>query len=113
MEKGIEVLGSEHAQKAAVLCGPGELLPTKLEISRSDKDAGRMTISYPIDFGKTLNVAAFQFGYKEWPHEKWIVPANHEELTKSFEGRGKTGPRSTEGISPMPPYNIATTLTTP
>lgn len=72
MEKAIEVLGSEHAQNSVTLCGPG-----------------KAAISYPIDFGKTLNVAAFTFGHKEWPHEKWIVPANHEELAALFKGWGK------------------------
>ena len=30
------------------------------------------------------------YGYDVWPHEKWIVPAKHEELAKAFEGWGKT-----------------------
>lgn len=46
-------------------------------------------MSYPIDFGKTLNVIAFTFGRKEWPHEKWIVPAEHGELATEFKGWGK------------------------
>ena len=29
-------------------------------------------------------------GYDAWPHEKWIVPADHEALAKLFEGWGKT-----------------------
>ena len=89
MEKGVEVLGSEHAQNSTVLCGPGKLLRTDPEIGRSDIEIGHMTVSYPIDSGKTLNIAAFNFGLEKWPHEKWIVPANYEELVKSFEGWGK------------------------
>ena len=48
-----------------------------------------MVLSYPIDSGKTLNLVATEFGLKEWPHEKWIVPKKHEELTKSYEGWGE------------------------
>lgn len=50
---------------------------------------GKAAMSYPINSGKTLNVAAFTFGRKEWPHEKWIVPAEHEELSTAFKGWGK------------------------
>lgn len=56
---------------------------------QADNLTGRAAISYPIDFGKSLNVAAFDFGHKEWPHENWIVPAEHEELTALFKGWGK------------------------
>ena len=37
MEKGVEVLGSEHAQNSTVLCGPGKLLRTDPEIGQFDK----------------------------------------------------------------------------
>ncbi|KAM0804556.1 hypothetical protein BDR22DRAFT_836467 [Usnea florida] len=72
METAIEALGSEHAQSAVGLCGPGKL-----------------ALSYPIDSGKTLNIAAFEFGHKEWPHDKWIVPAEKGKLAAEFKSWGK------------------------
>ncbi|CAD6584842.1 MAG: hypothetical protein ASARMPREDX12_001769 [Alectoria sarmentosa] len=72
MEKAIEALGSEHAQNSTTLCG-----------------LGKGAISYPIDFGKSLNVAVLTFGRKEWPYEQWIVPAKYEEVAASFKGWGK------------------------
>ena len=66
--------------------------------------AGRLALSYPIDFGKTLNVAAFEFGHKAWPHDKWIVPAEHGNLAASFKGWGK--PAQDPIKVPCPdPYN--------
>ncbi|KAF6228837.1 hypothetical protein HO133_006948 [Letharia lupina] len=72
MDRAIEVIGPEDAQNAVVLCGPGQV-----------------ALSYPIDFGKNLNCGVFHFGLKKWPHEKWIVPADHEELTSSFKDWGE------------------------
>lgn len=72
MDKAIEVLGSEHAQNATMLCG-----------------SDRAAMSLPIDFGKTLNIVAFTFGHKEWPHKEWILPADHEELNAAFKGWGQ------------------------
>ena len=46
-------------------------------------------MSLPIDFGKTLNIVAFTFGHKEWPHKEWILPADHEELNAAFKGWGQ------------------------
>lgn len=74
MNKAIEVLGSEHAQNAVTLCGPSKLLSIS-ELMQGNNETGKAAITYPFNFGKTLNVAAFTFGRKEWPHEKWIVPA--------------------------------------
>ena len=56
---------------------------------RVNKEIGKVALSYPINFGKTLNIAAFDFGHKEWPHEKWIVPAKYEDVAKIFKGWGE------------------------
>ncbi len=89
MNKAIELLGSEHAQNAVTLCGPGKRLQQTSNFMQTDEEIGKAALSYPIDFGKSLNVAAFTFDHTEWPHEKWIVPADHKELVSSFKGWGK------------------------
>ena len=91
MDTAVEVLGSEHAKSAVGLCGPGKLLPStpKPNKVQAHRKAGRLALSYPIDFGKTLNIAAFEFGHKEWPHDKWIVPAERGKLAAEFKDWGK------------------------
>ena len=73
---------------------------------QTDSKTGKAAISYPIDFGKTLNVAAFTFGHKEWPHEKWVVPAEHGELAIAFKGWGKAAQGLTK-VSHRCPYGIS------
>ena len=89
MNKAIEALGSEHAQNAVTLCGPGKLLQQAPNSMQADDEKGKATVSYPIDFGKSLYIAAFNFDHAEWKHEQWIVSADHKELTNSFKGWGK------------------------
>ncbi|KAL8659921.1 MAG: hypothetical protein Q9202_006902 [Teloschistes flavicans] len=71
MEVAIERLGAELAQNSIMLLGPG-----------------KATISYPIDFGKTLNIAIMDYEYPKWEHDKWIVPCEHSELVRLFDGWG-------------------------
>ncbi|KAL8662917.1 MAG: hypothetical protein Q9202_004339 [Teloschistes flavicans] len=67
-KSAIEILGEEHAQNATML------------IERC--------LCYPIDFGKTVNIVAFEF-VDHWPHEQRTVPANHSELAAKYTGWGE------------------------
>ena len=66
------------------------------------KKVGGLALSYPIDFGKTLNIAAFEFGHKEWPHDKWIVPAEKGKLAADFKGWGKPAQDLIKVLCPDP-----------
>ncbi|KAI4108699.1 MAG: hypothetical protein L6R37_000863 [Teloschistes peruensis] len=48
----------------------------------------RALLSFLIDFGKTVNIVAFEY-VDDWPHEKWIIPADHSEFAKHHTGWGK------------------------
>ena len=47
-----------------------------------------MILTYPIDFGKILNVVALDF-QDHWPHEKWIMPTRYDVLQQRYSGWGK------------------------
>lgn len=90
LDAAVEKIGAEYAQNSFMWCGRGRLLIECTSRIKADILTDRCVISYPIDFGKTLNIVAMTCGYDVWPHEKWIVPAEHAALAKMFEGWGKT-----------------------
>lgn len=48
---------------------------------------GRHILFFPVLKGKGMNVAAFvDAGGKPWEHEKWVVPAEKEDLLIDFQG---------------------------
>ena len=72
MESAVEKLGAECAENCIMFCGPG---------------AG--ILSYPIDFGKLLNVVVMDYEVEKWEHEQWIVPASRDCLERLLTGWGK------------------------
>ena len=53
-------------------------------------------MSYPIDGGKFLNIAAMDMDFPTWEHEKWIVPTQWDTVAQRFEGWGKPTQRIVE-----------------
>ena len=90
MDAAVEKIGAEHAQNSYMWCGRGMLLIKDTSRVEANFPTDKAFLSYPIDFGKTLNIVAMTYGYNDWPHEKWIVPAKHGELAEAFEGWCKT-----------------------
>ena len=91
MEAAVEKLGDEWAHNCYNTCGPGEE-PVKHQeciapYADSRIDGG--VLSYPIDHGSTLNIAAISFNHKTWDDDQWIVPVQWSKLDKLFEGWGR------------------------
>ena len=103
LDAAVEKIGAEYAQNSFMWCGRGRLLIKCTSRIKADILTDRCVISYPIDFGKTLNIVAMTCGYDVWPHEKWIVPAEHVALAKMFEGWGKT----TQGLIQVREFKYA------
>lgn len=103
MDAAVEKIGAEYAQNSYMWCGRGRLLAQGTSRIAADIPTDRGLLSYPIDFGKTLNIVAMTCGYDVWPHEKWITPAEHGALAKMFEGWGKT----TQGLVQVRRSNYA------
>ena len=90
MDAAVEKIGAEYAQNSYMWCGRGRLFIKSTSRVTANLLIERAMLSYPIDFGSTLNIVAMARGYDVWPHEKWIAPVEHGELAKMFEGWGKT-----------------------
>ncbi|KAG8527116.1 uncharacterized protein KY384_008545 [Bacidia gigantensis] len=71
MDEAVEKLGDEYANNCYISCGPH-----------------RAIMSYPIEFGELLNVVVMDYKHENWEHEKWIVPADWNNLSELFEGWG-------------------------
>ena len=109
MDRANEVLGPEHAQNVTILCGPGKVISQRSGRMLIGKNTGNLALSYPIDSGKTLNAAAFEFGLKEWPHIDWIIPANYEDLAEVFKCWGKPAQGLIKVYCPYPMVDPAPT----
>jgi salicylate hydroxylase len=46
-------------------------------------------MTYPISFGKIMNVVAIQARVDKWEHVEWVIPTKHEALEKGFHGLSK------------------------
>ena len=46
-------------------------------------------MSYPIDHGEILNMVAIEYDREKWEHEKWIIPADYDDLVKRYEDWGE------------------------
>ena len=90
MDAAVEKIGAEYSQNSYMWCGRGRLLTQSTIGMEAKIPTDRGFLSYPIDFGKTLNIVAMTCGNDVWPHKKWIVPAEHGALAEMFEGWGKT-----------------------
>lgn len=72
MDKAKAALGDDLAGNSQMYIGPGGSI-----------------LTYPIDHGKIMNVAAFRT--KEdgrWEHSKWILQQTQEDMKKSYRGWG-------------------------
>ncbi|EQL01553.1 salicylate 1-hydroxylase [Ophiocordyceps sinensis CO18] len=78
IEVADEVLG-EYAHNAYLWCGKGG-----------------MVMSYPIDFGRLVNVVAACDG-KSWDQGASAVPSTPEQLSQNFEGWGGGAPKNHRG----------------
>ena len=80
MDKAKPALGDELAGNAQMYMGPG-----------------RSILTYPIDHGKILNVAALSTKEDgKWEHSKWVVPKTQEDLKECFRGWGDPVQKITE-----------------
>ena len=70
--------------------------------SFTDSHVGRAIMSYPIDGGKLLNIAAMDMEHPTWEHEKWIVPTQWDTVAQRFEGWGKRAQDIVEVRSSLP-----------
>lgn len=80
MDKARAALGDNLAGNAQMYIGPGGSI-----------------LTYPIDHGKTLNVAAFRT--KEdgrWEHSRWMLPKTREDVKESYRGWGVPVQKITE-----------------
>ena len=66
MEKASEAIGAKYAENSFVWCGHGGCVMT-----------------YPIDFGKTMNIVAINSSYEKW-EGPWVVKADYEKVAKEF-----------------------------
>ncbi|KAF2501073.1 FAD/NAD(P)-binding domain-containing protein [Lophium mytilinum] len=78
---------------------------------------GGMVMTYPIDFGKTLNVVAAHSGVKDWQAPSAVVPSSNEKLMEDFEGWSEVPTKVLELVEnptlwammdhlPAPCYNV-------
>ncbi|KAF2795106.1 FAD/NAD(P)-binding domain-containing protein, partial [Melanomma pulvis-pyrius CBS 109.77] len=49
---------------------------------------GGMVMTYPIDFGKTLNVVAARYGRESWDEPTYVVQSDAATLEKDYKGWG-------------------------
>lgn len=70
MDEAVKELGEKYAKNAIIWCGSG----------------GGIT-SFPIDHGKTLNIAGMKGGYQKW-EGPWIQDVDHDRLARDFQGWG-------------------------
>ena len=65
-----EVLGAELAGNGQLYCGYGGFV-----------------ITYPVDQGKLINMAAVkQTQKKEWEQDQWIIPSSTQDMQEDFKG---------------------------
>ena len=80
MDKAKAALGDDLAGNSQMYIGPGGSI-----------------LTYPIDHGKIMNVAAFRT--KEdgrWEHSKWILQQTQEDMKESYRGWGGPAQSITE-----------------
>jgi salicylate hydroxylase len=94
------LLGAENPAASAVFSGIVSyrgLIPMETardSIGKFSEDAymwcgdGGMVMTYPIDFGETLNVVASMSGKSSWDEDRYVVSATKSKLMKDFEGWG-------------------------
>lgn len=45
-------------------------------------------MSYPIENGTLSNIVIFNFEFKSWDHDKWVIPAEADYLRGEFSNWG-------------------------
>lgn len=75
----------EFAADARIWCGTGGIITT-----------------YPIDFGKTLNVVAIRDGIPSWDHPNFITPVDEEKCRREYSSWGDIPTKILNVCSPVP-----------
>jgi len=70
MKDAIDALGARIAENSYILVGKGGCIMT-----------------YPIDFGKTMNIVAINSSYEKW-EGPWVVPAEFSKISAEFSEWG-------------------------
>lgn len=73
MEDAKQAIGAEYAENSMIWANQDNLVMT-----------------YPISFGKIMNVVAIQAGVETWDHSEWVIPADTGELKAGFKGLSKS-----------------------
>lgn len=73
MDQAREALGSEFAENSIIWASQNNIIMT-----------------YPISFGKIMNVVAVQAGVEKWEHVEWVIPADRKTLEDGFRGLSKS-----------------------
>jgi salicylate hydroxylase len=80
MDKAKAALGDDLAGNTQMYLGPGGHI-----------------LTYPIDHGKILNVAAFRTKEDgKWEHNRWILQKTREDMKESYDGWGEPVQKITE-----------------
>jgi len=66
MQDAIDALGARIAENSYILVGKGGCIMT-----------------YPIDFGKTMNIVAINSSYDQW-EGPWVVSASFSKISQEF-----------------------------
>jgi len=73
MDEAREAIGSEFAENAIMWIGKGKSVMT-----------------YPISFGKIVNIVAIEAPVESWDHAELVIPVERGALEKLFSGLSKT-----------------------
>lgn len=70
MEDAVAAIGDELAENSFVWCGHGGCVMT-----------------YPIDFGSTMNIVAINSSYEKWDGP-WVQKADYNKIAPEFDAWG-------------------------
>jgi salicylate hydroxylase len=70
MEKAVAAIGEVYAENSYVWCGHGGCVMT-----------------YPIDFGATMNIVAINSSYEKW-EGPWVQKADYNKIAQEFDAWG-------------------------
>lgn len=71
MEKAVAAIGSQYAENSFIWAGHGGCVMT-----------------YPIDFGATMNIVAINSEYEKW-EGGWVQKADYSKIAREFDGWGE------------------------
>ena len=72
MNDAVNAIGERNAQNSFIWVGNGGAIMT-----------------YPVDYGETLNIVAINSSYEDWDGP-WVQPAHFDKIVQDFEGWGST-----------------------